>query len=114
MTDIFEKTFYMGLGIISMTKDRAESLINELVESGKVSKEESSKAVRDLLDRAEKEKKAFDRRIYDTMEESVKRLHLARQSDIEEINKKLDALLKSQTSDKKTKSTKKTQSAKKS
>ena len=35
MTDLLEKTLYIGLGLFSMTKERAEEIINELVETGK-------------------------------------------------------------------------------
>lgn len=96
MADLFEKTLYLGLGIFSMTKERAEEIIDDLVEKGKVSKDESAKAVRDLMDRAEKEKSHFDKKLNQTVEDTVKHLHLATQKDIDEINKKLDKLLKSQ------------------
>ncbi|MBN2105174.1 hypothetical protein JW835_14135 [bacterium] len=96
MADLFEKTLYLGLGIFSMTKDRAEEIINDLVEKGKVSKDESAKAVRDLMDRAEKEKSHFDKKLNQIIEDTVKNLHLATRKDIDEINKKLDKLLKSQ------------------
>lgn len=93
MTDLLTKTFYLGLGLYSMTKERAEEVIDELVESGRMRREESSKAVDDLMARAEKEKAAFDQKVHDAMEEAVKNLHLARQSDIEELSRKLDQLL---------------------
>ena len=94
MTDIFEKTLYLGLGIISMTKDKAEEIIGELVEKGKMSEDQSAKAVKDLMNRAEKERKALDNRLNESIEKAIKRMHLATRNDIEEINKKLDALAK--------------------
>ncbi len=94
MTDIFEKTLYLGLGIISMTKDKAEEIIDELVEKGKMSEDESAKAVKDLMNRAEKERKALDDKINESLEKAIKRMHLATRKDIEEINKKLDMLAK--------------------
>ena len=96
MADIFEKTLYLGLGIVSMTKDKAEEIIKDLVEVGRLSQDESAKAVRDLMDRAEKEKSAFDAKINEAIENAVKRLHLATQDDIDKLNKKLDKLLKDQ------------------
>ena len=96
MTNFIEKGIYLGLGILSMTKDRAEEIIDDLVEKGKMSKDESAKAVRDLMDRAEKEKETLEKKISNTVDESVKRMHLATQKDIEELNKKLDKIIKSQ------------------
>lgn len=94
MADLFEKTLYLGLGIFSMTKERAEAIINDLVEKGKVSKDESAKAVRDLMDRADKEKGEFEKKLNQVIEETVTRLHLATRKDIDEINRKLDQILK--------------------
>ena len=96
MTDLLEKTLYIGLGLFSMTKERAEEIINELVEKGKVSKDESAKAVRELMDRAEKEKHAFDKKLDAALENSIKRLHLATHDDVHSIEKKVDKLLKAQ------------------
>lgn len=96
MADIFEKTLYLGLGIVSMTKDKAEEIIKDLVEKGKMSEDESAKAVRDLMDRAEKEKSAFEAKVNEAIENAVKRLHLATQDDIEKLDKKLDKLMKDQ------------------
>jgi len=96
MADLLTKTFYLGLGLYSMTKDRAEEGIDELIESGRMRREEGSQAVGGLLERAEREKAAFDRKVHDAMEEAIKNLHLARQSDIEEISRKLDRLLEAQ------------------
>lgn len=94
MADLLEKTLYLGLGIFSMTKERAEEIIDDLVEKGKVSKDDSAKAVRSLLDRAEKEKDVFEKKVDESIENSVKKLHLATRQDIDEINKKLDKILK--------------------
>ncbi len=96
MTDILEKSLYMGLGLFSLTKERAQEVIDDLVEKGKMSKDESSKAVKDLMDRAEKEKSAFDKKVDQSIQDSVKQLHLATQEDIKEVNKKLDKILKAQ------------------
>jgi polyhydroxyalkanoate synthesis regulator phasin len=96
MSNILEKGIYLGLGILSMTKERAEEIIDDLVEKGKVSKDESAKAVRDLMDRVEKEKDTLEKKINHMVEETVKHMHLATQHDIEELNKKLDKVLKTQ------------------
>lgn len=96
MADIFEKTLYLGLGLFSMTKERAEAIIDELVEKGKVSKDDSAKAVRSLLDRAEKEKDQFEQKVQESIDTSLKKLHLATVDDIDQINKKLDKIIKAQ------------------
>ena len=35
MHDLFEKSIYMGLGLLSMTKEQATKVVDELIEKGK-------------------------------------------------------------------------------
>lgn len=96
MTNILEKSVYLGLGILSMTRERAEEIIDDLVERGKVSKDESAKAVRDLMDRVENEKRSLEKKINSMVEDTIKRMHLATRHDIDALNKKLDKIIKTQ------------------
>ena len=84
----------MGLGLLAVTKDQAEKVVEELIEKGKVNREEGPKVLRDLLARAEKEKEALEARIDAGMEKSLKRLNMTTRKDMEEVNKKLDRILK--------------------
>jgi polyhydroxyalkanoate synthesis regulator phasin len=94
MADLFEKGLYMGLGILTVTKEKAEKLIQDLVDKGKLTQDESAKAIKDLLAKAEEEKKAFGQKVDTALEGAVRKLNLVTQKDIQEINKKLDKILK--------------------
>lgn len=96
MTDIFEKGFYLGLGLLSLSKEKAEEIINDLVEKGKISSEQSSKAIKDLLAKAEEEKKVLTEKIDSALESAMKKMNLATRHDLEELNKKLDKIIKQQ------------------
>ena len=60
MIDLVKKTMMAGVGLAVVTKDKVEESLNELVEKGKLSKEEASdlteKIVEEGKDRAEKAK----------------------------------------------------------
>jgi polyhydroxyalkanoate synthesis regulator phasin len=45
MLDIIKKSIYLGLGAASVTKEKVESLIDELIEKGQLAKEEKSKTI---------------------------------------------------------------------
>lgn len=94
MSDILEKTFYMGLGALTITKEVAEKWIDELIEKGKVSREKGSQMVKDLVTKAEKEKKILDDKIHRSIESTIKKLNLPTRQELEEINKKIDHLQK--------------------
>ncbi len=93
MSDLIEKGLYFSLGLWSLTKERAEKAVQELVEKGKISKDEGAKIVKNLLTRAEQEKEAILKRIDSALDTSMKKLNLATRKEVERINKKLDAIL---------------------
>ncbi len=93
MSDLIEKGLYFSLGLWSLTKERAEKAVQELVEKGKISKDEGAKIVKNLLTRAEQEKEAILKRIDSALDNSMKKLNLATRKEVERINKKLDAIL---------------------
>ena len=64
--DIIRKAVYMGLGAISMTKDKAEELVDDLIKRGEVASAERYKTIDKLLkeaDNQEKEKGNRQRRV---------------------------------------------------
>ena len=40
MLDIIKKSLYLGLGVASVTKERVESVVDELIEKCQLSKDE--------------------------------------------------------------------------
>ncbi len=96
MSDIFEKGLYIGLGVLTITKEKAEKVINELVDKGKIKQEESNKAIKDLIAKAEEEKKILNQKIETGIENALSKLNIATKKDLEVINKKLDKVIKQQ------------------
>jgi len=94
MADFFEKTLLAGLGALHVTKEQIEKWIDELVEKGKVTKEEAPKLFKDLMAKAEENKKALETKISDGIENAMKKINLATKKDIEALNEKLDQILK--------------------
>lgn len=94
MSDIIEKGFFLGLGALALTREKAEQLVNELIEKGKLSREDSVKVIDDLMSRAENEKKALEERIDKALDSAVGRLGLATAKDIDQLKKQLKKIEK--------------------
>lgn len=92
MSDILEKGFYLGLGALALTRAKAEKMVNELIEKGRISRDDSPKVIKELMDRAEDEKKAFEERIDAVLEKAVQRLNLATTKEIEQLKHQMDRI----------------------
>ena len=94
MIDIIKKSIYLGIGAASVTKDKVESLIDELIEKGQLKQEEKTKTMQDILDRLKEEEHKITSKIKQTVENVIRDTGIPTQKDLDEIKKKLAELEK--------------------
>ena len=56
MRNLLKKSFLVGVGAISITRDKAEKLARELEEKGEVTSDEAKQFADDLVERGEQER----------------------------------------------------------
>lgn len=59
MKDVLRKLALAGFGVFSLTREKAEQIVKELVEKGQVSAEEAKGVFHDLLEKGERERAAL-------------------------------------------------------
>jgi len=94
LRDIVEKSTLMGLGAIALTREKAQSLVEELVKRGEAGREEVKELVEKLVSRGEREREELRKLIREEVERAFSELGLATKADIEALSKKLEALSK--------------------
>ena len=93
------KVVLASIGAVAIAQEEAEDLINKLVERGEIAQEEGRKLVQDMMaKRREKAEAQFDKRV----EATIDRMNVPTKADLravekklDELNKKLDKLVKS-------------------
>jgi polyhydroxyalkanoate synthesis repressor PhaR len=106
---VLKNTFLAGVGIVNLTKKKAEDVIDSLIKAGQINKSDRKQAVVELLDKAEattvrvadkvkKETGGLQRevkKISDRIKELADRLPQKKiMIELENMNKKIDALAK--------------------
>ncbi len=94
MIDIIKKSIYLGLGAATVTKEKIDSLVDELVEKGQLKKEDKPKAVQDILDKIEEEEKELKTKIDDTVIETMKKVGIVQKSEFDILVKRVEELEK--------------------
>lgn len=96
MEDLFKKFLYTGVGLVSMTAEKLQESIDELVGKGKISKDEGKKILDDFFDGAESKKDEFESKLKAVAEDVVNSISFpsvkefqAMKDRIEELEKKL-------------------------
>ncbi|NOY76920.1 MAG: hypothetical protein GXO76_03505 [Calditrichaeota bacterium] len=95
MLDIIKKSIYFGLGTLSATREKVEDIVDEMIEKGQLTKDQRSKAVKELLDEAEKKEKELRNSIRSIITKILNEdIQVATKKDIAEINKRLSDIEK--------------------
>ena len=92
MFEIFKKSLFAGLGLAVVTKTKLESVLEKLVEEGKISRDEAEKMGRELLDSGEKQWTDFESRLQETIKGFIANMDICKASEVKKLEKKIKAL----------------------
>jgi len=92
MFEIFKKSLFAGLGLAVVTKTKLESVLEKLVEEGKMSRDEAEKMGKELLDSGEKQWTDFESRLQETITGFLENMDISKASDFKKIEKKMKAI----------------------
>ena len=59
MRTLFERSFLVGIGLLSMTHEKAQKIVNELTQRGEVQKDEAKDWVEQMVQRGDEEARAY-------------------------------------------------------
>jgi polyhydroxyalkanoate synthesis regulator phasin len=83
----------MGLGAIASVQDKAEEIANQLIERGELKEKDKPEFIKELVEEGEKLKSNLDEKIQSAVDAAIKKLNIPTKDDIDELNKKIDAIL---------------------
>lgn len=93
--DELKKVLLAGIGLTSMTLEKADAFVKELVEKGRLTVEEGKELQSELKRKGEDEAKE----LLDQLDVKTKTVRYATKEDVSRLEDKLDALLKQSASD---------------
>ena len=85
MKSLLEKSFLAGIGLLSMTREKAQKVMEELSHEGELQKGEVKQWVDKLSDRGEEERQALRNLIRDEMKTVLDEMGLATKEDIQKL-----------------------------
>lgn len=80
---MLKELIHIGLGGALLAKEKVEKELNELVERGKLNKEEAQRLVDKARTKGEEEEKAFKSKLKEALREVIDEMDLATKSDID-------------------------------
>jgi len=92
--DPIKKAMYLGLGAISLTKEKAEAIIDDLVKRGEVKEKDRTAMLEKLLKEGEMQKNELEGKISASVQKVMTSIGLPTQKDFKNILKRLDGIEK--------------------
>jgi len=90
MKTLLEKSVLAGIGLLSMTREKAQKVIDELSQEGEVQKNDVKDWVDQLSDRGEEERQALRKLVRDEMKKVLDEMGLVTKEDIQKLINKQD------------------------
>jgi len=89
---LLENGMLVGVGALSLTREKAKAIVDGLVDRGEVRRDETTTFVDRLTARGEEEREALRNMIEEEIDRGLGRLNLATTEDVENLHNKIDAL----------------------
>jgi polyhydroxyalkanoate synthesis regulator phasin len=91
---VLKELFYAGIGLASLTKEKAEEIVADLVKKGELSKDEGRETLNNLINRMQEERERLKLKVQEQVESIISSMNLVRKSELDEIKKRLEELEK--------------------
>jgi len=91
---LLKKTVLAGIGIYSLTKEKAQDLMNELVTKGELSQDDGPKFVKAMMDKADEEVEFLKKMVDARVQQAVSAIRPAYDEQFNKLNKKMDKIAK--------------------
>jgi polyhydroxyalkanoate synthesis repressor PhaR len=92
--DIFKKTVLFGLGVFDLTKEKAESIVDEMIKRGEMSQSDKAKAVKELLKGHDERMEKLKNKIDESVEKVTAKVKGKDKEEMAKLHKKIDELTK--------------------
>lgn len=93
MFETLNKVVLAGVGALSMTRERAEQIFDDLVQRGQTQQSQRQAFVKDLLDTASQGRRDMEDLIGRQISRALERLNVPTRDDFDRLEAKIDRLL---------------------
>ena len=91
MKTLVERSILASIGVLSLTREKAQEIVDALVERGDTKREDAKDLVNRLAERGEEERAAMRKLIRDEVTTAMSEMGLVTQNDIKSLQESIEA-----------------------
>ncbi len=92
MLEILRKGYLIGIGLASLTREKVEEVVDELVRRGEVAEKDRPRIVEDLVTRMRDEQKRLSNTVRETVQRVVGEMGVPTRQQLDELRQRLEKL----------------------
>ncbi|MGB8990593.1 MAG: hypothetical protein WCD80_00910 [Desulfobaccales bacterium] len=92
MKELLHKAWLFGVGVFDFTKEKVEVLVQDMVQRGEITQQESPEAVKQLLAKAQDAQQALVDKVKEFTRSAIDEIKVAKASDLAALEKRVAAL----------------------
>ncbi len=92
MGELLSKTILFGLGALTVTREKAEEVVDMWVKKGEVNRDEAQKIVDDFVEKGRQERQVFQETVKKELNKVMSEVKLATKEDVARLEGKIDEL----------------------
>jgi polyhydroxyalkanoate synthesis regulator phasin len=92
MLDLLKKGILIGIGVVSLTKDRVEELVEKIAEESKLTEEEGRKLAKELLEKSEEARKEFQDQVGKRVRETLNSMDIPSRKELQDMKARIEKL----------------------
>ena len=94
MVDVVKKAMLAGIGALSVTREKVEELVDDLIKKGELGKEDRAKFVRELVEKAEARSREAKKWVDERIKVAVTKIKPAREEEVAKLSEQVSDLTK--------------------
>lgn len=94
MFEFIKKAIFIGAGLASMTAEKIEETVNEIVKRGDLTEKQGRELIQELKERSTKVRKELTEKIEKVVTETLHKLNIPTRKEIEELKARIEQLEK--------------------
>lgn len=94
MFDFIKKAIFIGAGLASLTAEKIEEAVKEIVNKGDLTEKQGKELVQELKEKSAKARKELGERIDKMINDTLQKLNIPTRKEVEELKARIEQLEK--------------------
>jgi poly(hydroxyalkanoate) granule-associated protein len=98
MKDFIRKSMLVGIGLATVTREKIEETINELIKKGEISEKEGKETIDELVEKSKEMKKDLTEKVEKMVSDTLKTLNIPSRDEFQALKDKVERMEKTRKS----------------